>query len=170
MTTQLLSLVLAVSPFPATYDAEISAAVADVAEVWVVPPALVKAVIRRESAFNPKARSKAGAIGLMQVMPFNAARLGFTEKQLWDPAKNILAGVRLLAVLLKHYDGDLISALVAYNAGPRRLAAPIPRNGETPAYVKAVLAYFCEAQLEANTSATMRSSLNPSKAAVPPHR
>jgi hypothetical protein len=50
--------------------------------------------------------------------------------------------VRLLAVLLRHYEGDVISALVAYNARPRRLFAPIPRNGETPAYVWKVLGMF----------------------------
>lgn len=145
MTAIVLVAILGTAPvatFPSTYDREIAAAVRDVAEVWVVPPALVKAVIRRESAFNPKAKSKVGAIGLMQVMPFNAARVGLTENELWEPAKNILAGVRLLAVLLKHYRGDVISALVAYNARPRRLFAPVPKNGETPEYVAAVLRFY----------------------------
>jgi len=80
----------------------------------------------------------------MQVMPFNAPRVGLAERDLLDPAKNILAGVRLLAVLLEHYKGDLISALVAYNARPRKLFAPLPRNGETPAYVARVLGFFAQ--------------------------
>jgi hypothetical protein len=75
-------------------------------------------------------------------MPFTATRVGLTAADLSDPAKNIRAGTRLLAVLLRYYDSDLISALVAYNARPRRLFAPIPRNGETPRYVSAVLHYF----------------------------
>jgi len=135
-------LTTATNPSDNAYDAEIAAAIADVQSVHYVPIALVKAIIRCESDFNPRAVSKAGAIGLMQVMPFNAARVGLTEPDLWIPAKNILAGVRLIAVLLKYYDGDLISALIAYNARARRLFAPIPRNGETPRYLAAVLRHF----------------------------
>jgi soluble lytic murein transglycosylase-like protein len=78
----------------------------------------------------------------MQVMPFNARALGIEVEDLQDPTKNVLAGVRMLAVLLAHYRGDVISALVAYNARPRKLGAPLPRNGETPGYVKAVLSYW----------------------------
>ncbi len=80
----------------------------------------------------------------MQVMPYTAPRVGLTEPDLWDPAKNILAGTRLLAVLLRYYRGDLIGALVAYNSRPRKIFAPIPRNGETPRYVSAVLRFFEE--------------------------
>jgi soluble lytic murein transglycosylase-like protein len=126
------------------YDHFIIAATKSTAHVHTVPENLVRAVIRQESDFRPHAVSPAGAIGLMQVMPFNAARLGFTTKELRDPEKNIRAGVRLLAVLLKHYKGDVISALVAYNARPRELGAPIPRNGETPGYVRNVLRYYRE--------------------------
>jgi soluble lytic murein transglycosylase-like protein len=132
------------------YDAAIEAAVGQVASVWPLPTGLVKAVIARESAFEPMAVSSAGAVGLMQVLPSNARRLGFGPEELWSPAANILAGTRLLAVLLKHYQGDVISALVAYNARPRRPFAPLPDNGETPAYVRAVLRFWlgfqsCEA-------------------------
>jgi soluble lytic murein transglycosylase-like protein len=135
---------LAVTAAPAVFDPEIDAAVAEVRPVWPVPAALIRAVIRQESAFDPRAKSKAGAIGLMQLMPANGAKLGLTEAELWEPAKNVLAGTRLLAVLLKHYDGDLISALVAYNAHPMKLGAPIPRNGETPEYVVRVLRYYAQ--------------------------
>lgn len=134
---------LLVSALPAdSFEAEIAAAVTDVEHVHPVPIALIKAVIQQESGFNPKAISRAGAMGLMQVMPYTAARVGLTEADLWEPATNILAGTRLLAVLLRYYRGDLISALVAYNARPRKLFAPIPRNGETPRYVAAVLKYY----------------------------
>jgi soluble lytic murein transglycosylase-like protein len=90
----------------------------------------------------------------MQVMPFNARRLGLTPAQLWTPTMNILAGTRLLAVLLRHYQGDVISTLVAYNAVPRRPRAPVPQNGETPKYVGSVLSSWralrrCEARARA---------------------
>lgn len=102
--------------------------------------AFVKAVIHRESGFNTRALSPAVAVGLMQVMPFNARQLGVTQAQLLTPATNILAGTRLLAVLLRYYRGDVVSTLVAFNAGPRPAGAPVPENGETPGYVKGVLA------------------------------
>jgi len=121
------------------YDGEIRAAARAVATVWPLPVSLIRAVIRRESNFNPLAVSPAGAVGLMQVMPYNARRLGLPPSALWNPAANVLAGSRLLAVLLRHYRGDVISALVAYDARPRRRLAPLPKNGETPSYVRAVL-------------------------------
>jgi soluble lytic murein transglycosylase-like protein len=124
---------------PMAYGPEIAAAVADVAPVYAVPEALVRALIQEESDFDPLARSHAGAVGLMQVMPGTAARVGISEAQLTEPRANILAGTRLLAALLQHYRGDLVAALVAYNAGPRRRQDPLPRNGETPAYVLRVL-------------------------------
>jgi soluble lytic murein transglycosylase-like protein len=134
----LTALLLATGPKP-SFTAEVAAAVRDVARVYPVPPTLVEAVMKCESGFNPRALSRTGAIGLMQVMPFNAPLVGLKREDLWNPALNILAGTRLLAVLLRHYDGDLVSVLVAYNAGPRPRSAPIPQNGETPSYVRAVL-------------------------------
>ncbi len=131
------------APAPsALYDREIAVAIEDVRDVHSVPAALVKAVITQESSWDPRAVSRAGALGLMQLLPATAAKVGVSREELFDPAKNILAGVRLLAVLLRHYRGDVISALTAYNARPRELFAPIPQNGETPGYVRAVLAYY----------------------------
>ena len=121
------------------YEAEIQAAVRDVAAVWPLPASIIKAVILRESGFKRSALSSAGAVGLMQVLPSNAKALGFPPDALWNPSSNILAGARLLAVLLRHYQGDAISALVAYNARPRRRLAPLPDNRETPSYVRSVL-------------------------------
>lgn len=130
----------AVPPGPeARYDREIESAIAASSTVYPVPKPLVLAVIRAESGFDEKALSRAGAVGLMQLMPGTARKLGISAGDLNDPAKNVLGGVRLLAALLRHYRGDVISALVAYNARPRRRLAPVPRNGETPAYVRAVL-------------------------------
>lgn len=138
-------MLLVAGPEPAThaqYDREITIAIEDVGDVYRVPIALVKAVITQESSWNPRAVSRAGALGLMQLLPATAAKVGVSREELFDPAKNILGGVRLLAVLLRHYDGDVISTLTAYNARPRRLFAPIPQNGETPRYVEAVLTYY----------------------------
>lgn len=143
LTTLALSLAVAAAPAPVLWQAEISAAIVDVAGVWPVPPALVRAVIRQESANNPQAVSPVGARGLMQLMPATAIKVGVPEAELFIPSRNILAGVRLLAALLKHYRGDVVSALVAYNSGPKAPAA-VPANGETPEYVARVLGYWRE--------------------------
>jgi len=141
VTLALLLFVAAAPAQPPPYEAEIAAAIADVAEVWPVPPALVRAVIRTESAFNPRAVSRVGAKGLMQLMPETATKVGVADADLFTPAKNILAGVRLLAALLKHYEGDVVSALVAYNSGPKS-PAHVPENGETPEYVTRILTFW----------------------------
>lgn len=141
MMTLALTLLLSAAPSP--FEAEILEAIEATKHVYAVPPSLVRAVMKQESAFNPKALSACGAIGLMQVMPFNAKKLGLPdENSLWTPRLNVLAGVRLLAVLLKHYEGDVIAALVAYNSGPKAKLAPVPANGETPGYVVNILRYW----------------------------
>lgn len=137
-----LALAATLVAVPAELERDVHAAVEDVRDVFEVPPALVFAVIHTESAFDPRALSRTGAIGLMQVMPFNAPKVGMTTTDLWTPRLNILAGVRLLAVLLKHYEGDLVGALIGYNARPRPLGSSVPQNGETPAYVARVLTRF----------------------------
>ena len=129
---------------PEAYDEDIALAIADVARIYPVPPALVKAVIRRESNYNPNAVSQVGAIGLMQLMPYTAKKVGLRVSDLWVPKKNILGGTRLLSALLQYYDGDVIGALSAYNARPREPLAPLPKNGETPEYVQAVLRFYEE--------------------------
>jgi soluble lytic murein transglycosylase-like protein len=133
----LAALLSAASSLP--FEAEIDAALVETRRIYPVPKALVAAVTAVESGFRPHAVSRAGAKGLMQLMPSTAKRVGIAERELFDPKRNILAGARVLAVLLRHYDGDLISALVAYNARPRQPYAPVPRNGETPTYVWKVL-------------------------------
>ena len=138
---QIALLMLALHTVPA-FEEEIATAVKDVVKVFAVPPTLVRAVIKQESDFNPKALSKCGAIGLMQIMPFNAVSLGLrSEDELWVPSRNVLAGVRLLAALLQHYAGDVIASLVAYNSGPKAKLV-VPENGETPGYVVNILKFW----------------------------
>jgi len=139
-----VALLLVAPTLERRFDPEIAIAVASTREVFPVPPALVRAIIRQESSFNPRALSLVGARGLMQVMPANALRLGVQPAELWNPAQNIFAGVRLLAVLLDHYHGDLVSVLVAYNARARPIFAPLPLNHETPRYVLNVLTQYME--------------------------
>lgn len=84
-----------------------------------VDPALVKAVVRTESSFNPFAVSRAGAKGLMQLMDATARSVGVADS--FDPAQNVEGGTRYLAYLLGKYNGSLKAALAAYNAGPGRV-------------------------------------------------
>lgn len=103
---------------------------------------LLKAVIRAESAFDPKAVSKKGAMGLMQIMPENLE--SFRVYDPFDPWQNIMGGARYLKSLIQRFDGKIPLALAAYNAGPRMVDTyrGIPPIPETEAYVKKVMTFF----------------------------
>lgn len=122
------------------------------AETHKVDYALVKAVIKAESNFNPSAVSRKGAKGLMQLMPGTAGVLGVTDS--FHPEDNIHGGVRYLRYLLDLFNGDLKLALAAYNAGENAVLRykGIPPYQETKTYVQKVLRYLQNYRGEANRS------------------
>lgn len=124
-------------PDSTTYDLLISRQAAD----QRVPPALVKALIAAESAFDPRALSPKGAQGLMQLMPATAESLGVANP--FRATENISGGVRYLRTLLDRYD-DLTHVLAAYNAGPEAVDRyqGVPPYKETQQYVERVMAYY----------------------------
>ena len=124
---------------PATYSEALYEPLIREAEVrYGLPPGLMLALVWAESRFNPMAFSPVGAAGLAQLMPATARELGVRNRH--DPAQNIDGGARYLRQMLDRF-GDVHLALAAYNAGPGAVtrAGGIPRNRETPAYVRSVL-------------------------------
>jgi len=108
-----------------------------------VDAALIHAVISAESGYNPSALSKAGAMGLMQLMPQTAKRYGVTN--IMDPVQNITGGVRYLRDLLSMFNGNLELAIAAYNAGENaviKYGNKIPPYAETVQYVPKVLGFY----------------------------
>lgn len=103
---------------------------------------LIKAVIKAESDFDPRAVSKAGALGLMQIMPQNVNTLKISDP--FNPLENIMGGTRYFKQLIDKYEGKLQLALAAYNAGPNMVDYynGIPPIKETENYVKRVMKYF----------------------------
>ncbi|MCP4692816.1 MAG: lytic transglycosylase domain-containing protein [Desulfobacterales bacterium] len=116
--------------------------ISEAANKYDVAFALVKAIIKVESDFNPSAVSRAGAKGLMQIMPMNFKDLGINNP--FDPRQNILGGTRYFKRLLKRYDDQISLTLAAYNAGPTivdRLQR-VPPYPETRDYVEKVIKYY----------------------------
>ena len=116
------------------YQSEIAAA----AREFGVEEAVVRAIIHAESAYNPTALSRAGAQGLMQLMPPTARRFGVSDS--FDASQNIRGGVQYLSWLLKRFNGDLTLAAAGYNAGEGAVDrhGGVPPYSETQYYVKRV--------------------------------
>ncbi len=108
-----------------------------------IDPKLLHAIIRAESAYNPNAVSRVGAVGLMQLMPATAKRYGVKNRR--NPAQNISGGTRYLKDLLKMFNSNLKLAVAAYNAGENAVIKyrnSIPPYRETRNYVKKVLRFY----------------------------
>ncbi len=103
-------------------------------------PQVVAALIRQESAFNPRAKSHKGARGLMQLMPATAARFGVPKERLYQPEHNLEAGTRYLSWLIDKFPNDLAKVLAAYNAGENAVLRyqGIPPYKETRNYVRRI--------------------------------
>jgi soluble lytic murein transglycosylase-like protein len=111
------------------------------ADAFKIDPALIKAVIMAESRYNPKAISKRGARGLMQLMPATAKSLGVTDS--FDPEDNIFGGSLYLKTLIDKFGGDIKLALAAYNAGSRQVIkyGGVPPFKQTKRYIHRVFKY-----------------------------
>ncbi len=150
--------------FPTLYKKEIQAQ----AKKVNVDPAWAMAIARRESTFIPTAKSAVGALGLMQIMPNTARHITgkrVTEQQLYNPVTNINYGTYYLNYLLKKH-GNVVFATAAYNAGPSRVNAWVPKDGQVPLdiwietipfketrdYVKNVLMYYQVYSLKLQTN------------------
>jgi soluble lytic murein transglycosylase-like protein len=129
-------------------DMKIDKAVKNASKKYNIDENLIKAIIKKESSFNPNAVSSAGAKGLMQIMPFNFKSLGITDP--FNIEQNIEAGTKLLKQYIDKFDGNLEMGLMAYNAGPgtmkkRGVNSPnelykMPK--ETQNYVPKVMSYY----------------------------
>ena len=119
---------------PSPYDA----AIASEARAAGVDAALVKSVMLVESNFNPRAVSRKGARGLMQLMPGTAQRFGVSDR--YDAGQSIRAGVKYLATLLEQFKGDVALALAGYNAGENAVSqhSGVPPYRETREYIRRV--------------------------------
>lgn len=113
------------------------------ANKYSLDPALLHAVIRAESGYNPEAVSNKGAAGLMQLMPATASRFGVRDR--FDPQENIEGGARYLSELLDMFPADVKLAVAAYNSGEntvKRFGNQVPPIAETQNYVEKVLNYY----------------------------
>ena len=140
--------------FRSKYDTVI----VEAAKKFDVDAALVSAVIKAESDFNPREYSNKGAQGLMQLMPGTAVRFGVSNA--WDPVANIYGGVRYLRWLLETFDGNADYAVAAYNAGEGNVWKynGVPPFRETINYVNRIARHIREKAESKNQKAEMASA------------
>ncbi|MDD5640183.1 MAG: lytic transglycosylase domain-containing protein [Syntrophales bacterium] len=122
---------------------------------YKIDPELIKAIMRRESGFNPGAVSPKGAQGLMQLMPGTSNLMGV--KNPFDPEQNIAGGVAYLRHCLDRFDDNVVLAVAAYNAGPHRVAkcGEIPRIAETQSFVRNVVAEYLDRSGKSRTDSCL---------------
>ncbi|MEK6607971.1 MAG: lytic transglycosylase domain-containing protein [Myxococcota bacterium] len=120
------------------YDAHVKEA----ASLYQIPVALVRAVIKAESDFDPRVVSSAGAQGLMQLMPDVQSEMNVRD--VFDPRDNVFGGTRLLRVLANRFEGDLMRTIAGYHAGPGAVEKydGVPPYETTQKYLRAVLANY----------------------------
>lgn len=125
--------------------------IVDAARREGLDPALVRAVVKHESGFDPKATSHAGAMGLMQLMPATARGLGVTDP--YDPVQSLAGGTKYLRSMLDRFGGNVRLALAAYNAGPGAVEryGGVPPYEETQTYVRRVLDTYHESNERSTT-------------------
>jgi len=132
-----------VSPTLARNRREFAGLIEAAASKYSLDPALLHAIVRAESSYNPDAVSNKGAVGLMQLMPATAARYGVRDRR--DPVENIDGGARYLSELMEMFQSDLRLTVAAYNAGEnsvKRHGYKVPPIPETQDYVVRVLDYY----------------------------
>lgn len=124
-----------------SYSGKFAPIINQAAAKYGVDPALIAGIIKQESQFNPNARSGVGATGLMQLMPATARSMGV--KNAYDPTQNIMGGTKYIAQMLRKYNGNIETALRAYNAGPGNVAnGKAYKFKETNDYVRKVTANY----------------------------
>ncbi len=130
------------APTPETKQPDVHAMLKVAGDKHGLDPDFLASVVHAESAYNTRAVSPKGAQGLMQLMPATAAKLGVKDS--FDPASNVDGGSKYLRALLDQYNGDVVKALAAYNAGALRVQQyhGVPPYAETRAYVRRIVAEY----------------------------
>jgi soluble lytic murein transglycosylase len=139
MFTVQITVSIGLAPFRRLNLEKVRPLILKAAAAYKLEPALIAAVIKAESSFDPRAVSWVGAQGLMQLMPKTAALVGCQDS--FDPDQNVMGGSRYLRMMLNRFNGDVTLAVAAYNSGPERVAKAmaVPEITETKNYVKTVL-------------------------------
>ena len=144
---------------PAAPPADLRAQIATISSTYGVDPLLIQAIIQQESRFNPRAVSRAGAMGLMQLMPATAAQQGVTAP--FDPTQNLTGGISYFAEQFQAAQGNIPLALARYNAGPGAVQkyGGIPPFKETQQYIAAVQAEYARLQQTAGQAAPVLAAV-----------